>query len=172
MNSGATRGRGAVSIARALLVWALIALSLNAMAAATLPLAVDLHDEAAQAARAKVPLIVLFSLPGCPHCEVVRRSHLLPLLAEKPPRARVVQIDLKSPSPLTDFSGRKTTHGEYSQQQKIVLAPVVMFLGRDGQPLAAPLVGSMIPDFYGAYFDDALSEAQNKLTPALQSRKP
>lgn len=161
-----------VTRARALLGAALAALSLHALAAATLPVAGDLREEAAQAARAKVPLIVLYSLPGCPHCEVVRRSHLLPLLAEKPPRARVVQIDLRSAAPLTDFSGRKTTHGEYSQQQKIVLAPVVMFLGRDGEPLAAPLVGSMIPDFYGAYFDDALAEAQSKLTPASPSRKP
>jgi hypothetical protein len=132
------------------------------------PAARDLRAEAAQATKEKVPLIILFSLPGCPHCEVVRRSHLLPLLASKPAPARAVQIDLRSAAPLIDFAGRQTTHGEYSQQQKIVLAPVVLFVDSTGRVLADPLVGSMIPDFYGAYFDEALATAQRKLAqPAL-----
>ena len=46
---------------------------------------------------------------------------------------------------------------------KFKLAPVVMFFGNKGEMFAKPLVGSMIPDFYGAYLDAALTEARAKL---------
>ena len=39
----------------------------------------------------------------------------------------------------------------------------VFFFGPDGRQLAEPLVGAMIPDFYGAYFDAALAKATNRL---------
>jgi thioredoxin-related protein len=127
--------------------------------------AIDLGADAKSVANGGVPLIVLVSLPGCPHCEVVRRSHLLPILndatATRKPLIR--QVELNGQEILRDFSGRTTTHGEFSRRYKIRIAPVVMFFDARGEMIAAPLVGSTIPDFYGAYFDAALAEARSRL---------
>jgi thioredoxin-related protein len=126
----------------------------------------DLASDSTAAARAGVPLIVMVSLPGCPHCEVVRRSHLLPLLADavsgKPPLIR--QVEMNGADRLKDFTGQTMTHAEFASRFKIKIAPVVMFFGAKGEILGEPLVGSMIPDFYGAYFDTALGEARAKVS--------
>lgn len=43
------------------------------------------------------------------------------------------------------------------------IAPVVVFFNAKGELLAEPLLGSMIPDFYGAYFDAVFNEAKSEL---------
>ncbi|MBL8523227.1 MAG: hypothetical protein JNN20_06040 [Betaproteobacteria bacterium] len=123
----------------------------------------DLQKDARQAAINGVPLVVMISLVGCPHCEVVRRSHLLPLLKQSPsalpPLLR--QVELKSSQSLIDFNGVRITHADFAKRSKATIAPVVLFFGANGEQIANPLVGSMIPDFYGSYFDAALMEARS-----------
>lgn len=75
------------------------------------------------------------------------------------------QVEINGKKTLRDFSGRTVTHAEFASQDKIKIAPVVMFSGATREQLAAPLVGAMIPGFYGAYFDATLAEAKPKLTP-------
>jgi thioredoxin-related protein len=129
------------------------------------------HDLAADArlvARTGMPLIVMVSLSGCPHCEVVRRSHLLPLLKESTavPGPLLRQIEINGQQRVLDFNGRSITHAEFSGRYNIRIAPVVMFFGANGELLTPSLVGAMIPDFYGAYFDAALAEATARLQSA------
>ncbi|MCY7386676.1 MAG: thioredoxin, partial [Burkholderiales bacterium] len=137
--------------------------SLAASAETALPPARDLAADAVAAARSGMPLIVMISLPGCPHCEVVRRSHLLPLLraGNATHSSLIRQVEINGQEKLRDFSGRSITHADFASNYKIKVAPVVMFFGVGGEQLAAPLVGAMIPDFYGAYFDAALAEAKS-----------
>ena len=138
----------------------------NAWAAETsLPPAHDLLADAKRVELTGMPLIVMVSLRGCPHCEVVRRSHLLPLLRDGqtrlPPQIR--QIEINGRAAMRDFNGLSITHADFANRYKIKVAPVVMLFDANGEMLAEPLVGAMIPDFYGAYFDAALAEADAKL---------
>ena len=51
----------------------------------------DLRSEASQAQQAGKPLVLMFSLPECPYCKVVRRNYLLPMIREAgndPPQIR------------------------------------------------------------------------------------
>jgi thiol-disulfide isomerase/thioredoxin len=129
----------------------------------TLTKATDLQVDAAAARKAGVPILVLYSLPGCPYCEAIRRSHLAPLAAEVPAKAIIRQIDLQSVAVLRGFDGKPTTHAEFVRARGIKFAPVVSFFGSDGQPIGESLVGTMLPDFYGAYLADALSTATAKV---------
>ncbi len=158
------------AVKRCLILQGMAALSLFAwpiasLAQSSLTPARDLPADAKQVASSGVPLIVLVSLPGCPHCEIVRRSHLLPLLREgrAPLKPLVRQIEMNGRDVLRDFDGRMTTHGAFASRHKIRIAPVVLFFDAAGQLVAEPLVGAMIPDFYGAYFDAALTEATLKV---------
>lgn len=131
----------------------------------SLPAARDFSADSRTVTTTGMPLIVMLSLAGCPHCEVVRRSHLLPLFRNGPATQKplIRQIEINGHDLVRDFSGRATTHAEFAGRYRFGIAPVVMFFDAKGEMIAAPLVGSMIPDFYGAYFDAALTEARSNL---------
>ena len=135
----------------------------------TLAKAQDLASDAREAQRLGVPILVLYSLPGCPYCEAIRRSHLTPMdaasnTAHAPRRAIIRQVDLKSSLGLIDFEGRRSSHASFAQAKNIKFAPVVAFYGKGAKPLTDPLIGTMLPDFYGQYLDDALVTATRKLS--------
>ena len=137
----------------------------------SLPLAIDLAADSRMASERNIPLLVLYSLPGCPYCEAVRRSYLLPLLAESTPRALVRQIDVDSSRQLIDFEKRPATHQAFATREGITLTPVVAFYGPAGKQVAARMVGAMLPDFYGSYLDEALSKAADQIKATKQVSK-
>ena len=82
----------------------------------------NLQEIARAAAAEGRALLVLFSEPGCPWCERVRREFLLPMQRNAGYRAKLVflQLDSTPAAPgaanasnrLRDFSGREVTHAE------------------------------------------------------------
>jgi thioredoxin-related protein len=161
-----------LKIASIIVVWLLVISSalLNQAAAreTTLTKATDLQADAKISERDRIPIIILYSLPGCPHCEVIRQSHLTPLSRtnnKKMPSAIVRQVDLGSQKTMVDFMGVKTTHQEFVAAQQVKFSPVVIFYGANGQKLGDPLIGAMLPDFYGAYLYDALATAASAINP-------
>ena len=130
-----------------------------AFAESTLPKATDLQADARASRKVGIPILILYSLPGCPHCEAIRRAHLTPLAAQRPSKAIIRQIDLGSRAPLRGFDGKLTSHEDLVRAQGIKFAPVVVLFDADGNRLGDPLVGSMLPDFYGAYLAEGLAAA-------------
>ncbi len=129
--------------------------------AATLPAPASLAAELAQALRGGQPLVVMASLDGCPFCRIVRDQHLAPLRRET--GQPVVQLDMGSAREVLDFKGARTTHDRLLQAWRIGTAPTVLFFGRQGAEAAERLVGSSIPDFYGAYLEERLATARRNL---------
>ena len=124
--------------------------------------AADLRAEAARAARAGAPLIVIYSRDDCKFCQTVKRDYLAPLAAgQKPPVVREIGQDRAAP--LTDFQGRATTHAAFAAGEKIKLVPVVAFYGPNGRQLAEPIVGARLADFYQSYLDEAIAQASHQL---------
>lgn len=131
-----------------------------AIAAHDLPLARDLKAEAAVAAQAGMPLVIVFSRPDCGYCERVKRDYLAPLNVDADYRGLLVrQIDLSGDAALIDFSGEPTTHARFARAQKLHLAPVVAFFGPGGRPLAPAIVGALLPDFYWGYLKSAIGQS-------------
>ena len=119
--------------------------------------------QAALAARSQgQPLVLLISLPGCVYCEQVRRSYLIPMLAESGLQAW--QLDVSNRSlPVMGFDGKPTTAAAQAKVWKATFTPTVLFLGSQGQELAERLVGIAVPDFYGAYLEQRLVTARAAL---------
>lgn len=132
-----------------------------APAAEALPAAADLRAEAAAAARAGGPLIVIYSRADCRFCSAIKRQHLAPLAADPRFAQRVVirEIGQDRPTPLVDFAGVATTHAAFTASEKIRLVPVVAFYGPGGRRLADPIVGARLPDFYQSYLERAVEES-------------
>ena len=139
----------------------------SAAFAQELRLAHNLVDEAGAAARDRVPLVIFFSQPGCNYCERARRDYLEPMAARPGADAqlRLVEVDITSKAPLIGFDGRKLTHATFARGQSVRIVPTLEFLGAKGEPLAEPLVGLTLPDFYQSYIDRRVEQARARLPP-------
>lgn len=140
-------------------------LAASAAPAGQIPLATDLQADGRDSRRRRVPLVILFSLPGCPYCEVVRRSHLLPMLRDPRQSSRAIfrQVDIDSDQAVVGFDGAPTTHAAIARAYEVRAVPVVAFWDGEGRSLADPLKGMLLPDFYSAYLESALDSARARL---------
>lgn len=130
-----------------------------------LPVPASLPAAAEAATRLGEPLVLLVTLPGCPFCELVRRSYLLP--AHKDAGLQAWQLDVTNRSAaLLGFDGKTTTAALQTSAWKASFTPTVLFLGARGQELAERQVGIAVPDFYGAYLEDRLATARKVLAGA------
>lgn len=126
--------------------------------------ATDLASDGRTSARERKPLLLFFDRVECPYCERALREYLVPMSREAwRDRALFRQVDIDRPLPVVDFDGSATTHDRVAARYRVRLSPTVIVVDGDGQVLAGPLVGLMTVDFYGAYLDRALEDAQRKL---------
>lgn len=123
----------------------------------------DLRELAAQVRKQQRPLLLFFSVPGCPYCLEVRRSHLAPraLDAERGPLIR--EIEISSRRTFTGLDGRALTEYEFANSRNVRMVPHVVLVDAELKPLADAMIGIGVSDFYGAYLADAIDSATRKL---------
>ena len=165
-------GRYAVRALAALATSAVFACSVEAAASVALTAPVDLRADGALAATRGNPLIVLFSLPLCQHCAVVRRNYLAPLtrMPREADRFVVRELELNGIAPLVGFYGEKTNGSALAARYGLRVAPVVVMFDREGKLLAPPLIGGDIAGMYGAYLAGAIDEARAELATSASAR--
>jgi hypothetical protein len=134
--------------------------------------ATDLARDGRDAARRRVPVVILFSLPDCSYCETVRRNYLLPLSREGEPGRRPVirEAGMASTAPLRGFDGRAGSGKALAGRYGIRVAPSVAVLDGRGKLLAPVLEGGDVTGMYGAYLDEALSGARRALGASNKGR--
>ncbi|KPK07561.1 MAG: hypothetical protein AMJ64_06390 [Betaproteobacteria bacterium SG8_39] len=150
---------------------AILACVLSQTAAAqAIAMAQDLARSAREAAAARVPLLVFFSQPGCPYCDLARRDYLGPMNSDPASRTtqRMLEVDITSESPLVDYSGRATTHRAFARAEQVRFVPVVKFVGAGGESLAPALIGLTVPGFYQSYLDRRIEQAAGRITVPAQ----
>jgi hypothetical protein len=137
-----------------------LGLAPRARAESSLPPLADLPALAPRIRASGQPLLVLFTTPGCPHCEQIRRHYLLPRLAGG---ELVRQVDITSRDALVDGQGSRTTERDFARTLGIRLTPVLVAMDGRGRVLAEPLVGSDAAGFYEGYLVAMLDTASRKL---------
>jgi hypothetical protein len=125
----------------------------------------DLAAEAALAGTRGQPLLLLFTLPGCAYCELVRRNYLVPLARAGDLRARpeVREVGLDDSAPFTGFDQQRASGAALAARYQVRVAPTVLLLDARGALLAPALVGGDVAGMYGAYLDAALAQAQRRI---------
>lgn len=134
---------------------------------ALLPLAADLQQLGEQSRRTRLPIVLLFSTPGCPYCREVRRNYLAPLLAADTPAAPaplIREVVITGRDGLVDFEGRAATHAQFAERLGIAVVPVVMAVDGRGRVIGEPLVGLDASGFYNAYLESLLARARAQVT--------
>jgi thioredoxin-related protein len=124
-----------------------------------LPYAHDLKHDAVVAKAAAIPIMVLFSRPGCPFCQRVRDDYLLPLQTDPAYQHKVMlrEVDITSNTALTLFDGSTATASAFAAANKIYLVPTIMVFDAHGAAVGDAIVGLLGPDFYFGYIDSAIS---------------
>ena len=135
--------------------------------AGMLPVPENLQKDAARASAENKPLVIMFALPDCPFCKVVRRNYLVPLLKEGPENERPVirELQITSRESLTGFDGMSTTQSALAKQYGVRMAPTLVFVDAHGELLVPPLVGGE-GAFYLNYLDRAFADATKNLIAA------
>jgi thioredoxin-related protein len=128
-----------------------------------LTLAADLTTDGRQADDAKIPVVIFFSRARCGWCEKARAEHVNAMAANPSGNAIFRQVDMDRNAPLTDFSGRRTTHRAFAAAHKVRMTPTLMFFAGDGTTLASTIVGYRLPEFYGTIIEDAIEDSRNRL---------
>ncbi|QDX20106.1 hypothetical protein FP568_01795 [Pandoraea pnomenusa] len=128
---------------------------------AAVPLATDFAAHAQRAKSLDVPLIVLVSLRDCVYCGPIRQRELAPLVRSG--KYEVREIGMDSTAAVRDFDGSTTTGVAWARAHGAKVSPTVLFLDTNGRPVAEPLIGAGLPDFYGAYLDDAIARGRARL---------
>ena len=135
----------------------------NSAAANDLPPARNLADDGLEATRSRRPVLLFFTLSGCPFCERARREYLSPrargAAAGSGPIFREVAIE----SSLVDFDGRRSAARDVAARFKVRVFPTVLLVDGNGQIIAEPLVGIAVPDFYAAYLDQRIATAFERI---------
>ncbi|MHB1083248.1 MAG: SoxW family protein [Thiobacillus sp.] len=155
---------------RRIAVWTLIlawglALPGTAGAASGLIHAKNFKTDARDAAQRKVPILMLFSTPGCHYCAQVKSEYLVPMQQDSAYRKRVIirEVTVGSTTPLIDFDGTPTTEGAFAATHKVSIVPTVLVLDTRGNDVGEAIVGLLIPDFYFGYLEAAIDEGGRKV---------
>jgi len=123
----------------------------------------DLPELAAASARAGIPIVVLFSTPGCPYCKEVRESYLAPRLAEQrrrpAPEYLLREVDITSRRAVGTIDGRPLTEAQFAERHGVRLVPVLIAFDSQWRPLGEPLVGLDRSGFYESYLDRLIADA-------------
>lgn len=141
-----------------LTIWLTFSLAHAQSHEAMLTVPQNLQREAAEAQSDHKPFLLMFSLPGCPYCKVVRRNYLMPLLRDAEPADRPVirEVHMTSRESLIGFDGKPTTPAALATRYGVQVAPTVIVVNADGVLLDDPIVGGDNNGFYSAYLDRAL----------------
>ena len=168
MTSRASHARWTAGLLRVPALLPFLLLPAGAMAIerhAVLPPPVNLGADGKQAAKQGQPVVILFSLPGCAFCDVVRQNYLAPLMRDMPEAERPIirEVRITDTAKFSGFNLKPVSHRELAARYGAHFAPTVVMLDGEGNLLAQPIVGGDMAGLYGAYLDNALAEASRKM---------
>lgn len=122
-----------------------------------LPLPPDLSRNQAQA------VVILFSLPDCAYCVQVRKHSLMHLETDPRYRGKLKAYEIGFGENINTkikwFDARTYTGAELARKLGVQFSPTVLVFSQQGEAAGKPLLGSGLPDFYGAYLDELIQLA-------------
>ncbi|MCS6995842.1 MAG: thioredoxin family protein [Casimicrobiaceae bacterium] len=130
-----------------------------------LPTAQNLSADAREARLSGKPILLFFSLTGCPYCRGALREALVPMYRDPKWGSRLLfrQIVIDRNTPLIDFDGKRVRPLDVAERLGGRFAPTVVIVDPAGQPLGEPLVGLASVDFYSTYVEQLAKAAVDEL---------
>ncbi len=131
----------------------------------------DLTAVGRLSAQRGAPIMLVFTRPECPYCARAKKDHLEPLRVSENYGAKVIIREIEagnSSVALRDFEGNTTTHGDFARKYGVRNVPTVVVVDAQGKPLANPIIGLTLPDFYNLYLEQAIDQGRLQLRARAQ----
>lgn len=153
-----------ITVMAAILAWG-FSTSMPVLAAGTLPHAKSFKADSQLAVSKKIPILVLFTTPGCHFCHEVKSVYLEPMLNDPLYKNKVImrEVEVGSQNPLALFNGERSTEGAFAAGSKVFMAPTIKLFNANGDEVTEPIVGLLTPDFFFGYIDSAITEGIQKM---------
>lgn len=136
-------------------------LSLPAEPANQIKTSRDWSVEAANARKAGIPIMMIFTADSCGYCTRLRDEVLLPLLLHGALKNKVLirEFDIDVGGKITDFDGERVRSRVFVGRYDIYATPTVVLVDALGRPLTEPIVGFNGAESYTEFLDHAISSA-------------
>jgi thioredoxin-related protein len=131
----------------------------------SVPRATDLSQDGETARLQGLIILVEFSSENCEYCRLLESEFLEPMILNQAYRSKVIirSLSLEDEGQVNGFAGRPVTADELVDRYNIEVTPTMVFLDADGIELSERLVGIWSIDFFGAYIDQRIDTAREKL---------
>ena len=130
----------------------------------SIPKAYDLQTDGILAQEKGIPVLLEFTMHGCPFCEEVEEEVLRPMLisGDYDNKVLVRNIKIDEDTVITDFNGESISYEDLASRYSVYVAPTLILVHGDGKAMGLEMVGVTTIDFYGAYLDQAINKALTK----------
>ena len=127
--------------------------------------ATDLRQEARIARSNNLVLVLEFSSEYCSFCRKLEDLFLLPMQrnADYDKKILIRTVSLDAYESVIDFDGNTLSTDEFASRYNVSLTPTLLFLNAEGVEMSEKLIGIWSEDFYGAYIDNRIDEARERL---------
>ncbi|MDH5179210.1 MAG: thioredoxin fold domain-containing protein [Gammaproteobacteria bacterium] len=131
----------------------------------TLHQVTDLAQLAEEARDKKLPILIMFSMDGCPYCVILRENYLLPMLRSGRYQNKVIirMVKVDDYRTLTDFEGKRVSPEDFPTRYKAYVMPTMIFVDANGKEIAPRLVGIGTEGFFAGDIDNAIDHAYARL---------
>jgi len=120
----------------------------------------NLAKESAAAVDAGKIFLLYVSRPDCPHCELLKRDVLHPLLKGNRFGEDLILRELSlADRAIVGFDNKMQTANKLLVKYEIVGTPTLLFLDQNGGQLTDKLSGYFSKDFYWSYFESGIKKA-------------
>lgn len=137
-----------------------------------IPKAFDLQTDGITAREKGIPVLLEFTMHGCPFCEEVEEEVLRPMLISGDYDSKVIVRNIKideDSREVVDFNGELVTYGELAGRYKVYVTPTLVLVDGHGKAMGLEMVGVTTIDFYGIYLDQAIEKAIKKVSTTKKS---
>lgn len=136
----------------------------------SIPKAINLQKDGISAQEKGIPVLLEFTMHGCPFCEQVENEVLHPMLIsgdyDKKVIVRNVMID--EDTDIIDFNGEPISYDELAARYGVYVTPTLVLLEGSGKAMGLQMVGVTTIDYYGIYLDQAIDDALKQTSIATE----
>lgn len=125
----------------------------------------DLRDEARLARDGQRPIMILFSMRGCPWCSFVEEDFLKPMLRNERYRSQFVirRVMTDSYANIIDFNGEAISPDKFASRYRASLTPTLVFIDHKGNVIAPTIRGVINTEFYGYDLEQGMEISRQKM---------
>ncbi len=126
-----------------------------------LPVLSDLQADLRESRASGKPVLIFFSLTGCPFCLGALREALVPMYRDRNWNERLIfrQITIDHRQAVLDADGRSVRPIDIAERLGGRFAPTVMLLDPEGRKLGEPIVGVANFDLYAGMVEALAQQA-------------